>query len=100
MQTQNVLLGRVFSRFSLFAFTRVNHVYTYMFLTLPLFDSSFQTPIDDIPFVMIPFQGRLLAGVGKALRIYDLGKKKLLRKAELKVNVYAAFTFFVTWRCN
>ena len=31
------------------------------------------------------FQGRLLAGVGRLLRIYDLGKKKLLRKCENKV---------------
>lgn len=42
------------------------------------------TPIDDCPFALAPFQGRLLAGVGKALRIYDLGKKKLLRKCENK----------------
>ncbi|KAG5220352.1 pre-mRNA-splicing factor rse [Salix suchowensis] len=28
--------------------------------------------------------GRLVAGVGKALRIYDIGKKKLLRKVENK----------------
>jgi hypothetical protein len=26
--------------------------------------------------------GRLLAGVGKSLRMYDLGKKKLLKKCE------------------
>jgi splicing factor 3B subunit 3 len=32
------------------------------------------------------FQGRLVAGVGKALRIYDIGKKKLLRKVENKVS--------------
>lgn len=32
-----------------------------------------------------PFQGRVLVGVGKLLRIYDLGKKKLLRKCENKV---------------
>lgn len=31
------------------------------------------------------FQGRLVAGVGKSLRIYDIGKKKLLRKVENKV---------------
>lgn len=31
---------------------------------------------------LAPFQGRLLAGVGSALRIYDIGKKKLLRKSE------------------
>ena len=32
------------------------------------------------------FQGRLVAGVGKALRLYDMGKKKLLRKVENKVS--------------
>ena len=31
------------------------------------------------------FQGKLVAGVGKALRLYDMGKKKLLRKVETKV---------------
>ena len=44
-----------------------------------------QTETDDIPTALIGFQGRLVAGVGKALRIYDMGKKKLLRKAENKV---------------
>ncbi|KAI9595999.1 mono-functional DNA-alkylating methyl methanesulfonate N-term-domain-containing protein [Syncephalis fuscata] len=38
----------------------------------------------DIPQVMIPFHNRLLVGVGNALRIYDLGKRKLLRKSEAK----------------
>jgi len=33
---------------------------------------------------MVPFQRRLLVGVGKFLRIYDLGKRKLLRKCENK----------------
>jgi splicing factor 3B subunit 3 len=28
------------------------------------------------------FKGRLLAGVGSSLRIYEAGKKKLLRKCE------------------
>lgn len=46
---------------------------------------SFQTEIDDVPLVLIPFQGRLAAGVGKALRLYDMGKRKLLRKVENKV---------------
>lgn len=32
------------------------------------------------------FQGKLIAGVGKALRLYDMGKKKLLRKVENKVS--------------
>lgn len=43
-----------------------------------------QTEVDDVPTALTAFQGRLLAGVGKALRIYDLGKKKLLRKVENK----------------
>ncbi|GAA5883317.1 hypothetical protein JCM16303_006687 [Sporobolomyces ruberrimus] len=43
-----------------------------------------KTEMDDIPKALIAFQGRLVAGVGKALRLYDLGKKKLLRKAENK----------------
>ena len=35
---------------------------------------------------MISFQGRLLVGVGRFLRVYDMGKKKLLRKCENKVS--------------
>ncbi|KAJ8076333.1 pre-mRNA-splicing factor rse1 [Marasmius tenuissimus] len=43
-----------------------------------------KTEIDDVPLALLAFQGRLVAGVGKALRIYDIGKKKLLRKVENK----------------
>ena len=44
-----------------------------------------KTPVDDLPTAICSFQGRVLVGVGKYLRIYDLGKKKLLRKCENKV---------------
>ena len=44
-----------------------------------------QTPVDGIPSALCPFQGRLLVGVGSTLRIYDLGKRKLLRKCEMRV---------------
>lgn len=44
-----------------------------------------QTEVDDVPLALLGFQGRLAAGIGKALRIYDIGKKKLLRKVENKV---------------
>jgi splicing factor 3B subunit 3 len=37
---------------------------------------------------LLAFQGRLLVGVGKALRLYDIGKKKLLRKAENRVRTF------------
>ncbi|KAI5479642.1 splicing factor 3B subunit 3 [Pseudohyphozyma bogoriensis] len=43
-----------------------------------------KTETDDVPTALLAFQGRLVAGVGKALRIYDIGKKKLLRKVENK----------------
>eukprot|EP00898_Chlorokybus_atmophyticus_P002633 jgi/Chlat1/3370/Chrsp23S08824 len=43
-----------------------------------------KTPVDGIPASLCQFQGKLLAGVGSILRIYDLGKKKLLRKCENK----------------
>lgn len=44
-----------------------------------------KTPVDDIPGAICQFQGRVLISVGKLLRIYDLGKKKMLRKCENKV---------------
>ncbi|KAK0539000.1 pre-mRNA-splicing factor rse1 [Tilletia horrida] len=43
-----------------------------------------RTEVEDVPLALTPFGGRLLCGVGKALRIYDMGKKKLLRKCETK----------------
>lgn len=43
-----------------------------------------KTQVEDIPGALCAFQGRLLAGIGKVLRIYDLGKRKLLRKCENK----------------
>ncbi|SBT81027.1 splicing factor 3B subunit 3, putative [Plasmodium malariae] len=42
------------------------------------------TPIEDQPFSFCPFNGRLIASVGNKLRIYALGKKKLLKKCEYK----------------
>ncbi|TGZ84698.1 hypothetical protein EX30DRAFT_337186 [Ascodesmis nigricans] len=44
-----------------------------------------KTKTDEPPLALLPFQGRLLAGAGKTLRIYDLGMKQLLRKAQAEV---------------
>ncbi len=41
-----------------------------------------RTPAGGVPGALVPFKGRLLAGVGATLRIYEAGKKKLLRKCE------------------
>ncbi|KAK3816531.1 MAG: hypothetical protein J3Q66DRAFT_342747 [Benniella sp.] len=32
--------------------------------------------------LFLHFQGRILAGIGRIVHIYDLGKRKLLRKCE------------------
>lgn len=44
-----------------------------------------KTPVEDVPYALTSFQGRLLVGIGKTLRIYDVGRKKMLRKCESKV---------------
>lgn len=41
-----------------------------------------KTKTEEPPTALIPFQGRLAAGIGKVLRIYDLGLKQLLRKSQ------------------
>ncbi len=41
-----------------------------------------KTKVEEPPTAMLAFQGRLLVGVGKVLRIYDLGIKQMLRKAQ------------------
>eukprot|EP00474_Spongospora_subterranea_P009375 CRZ09833.1 hypothetical protein [Spongospora subterranea] len=41
-----------------------------------------ETQTEQIPLALHAFQGRLLAGCGTTLRLYDIGKARLLRKAE------------------
>lgn len=43
-----------------------------------------KTKIDSPPTALLAFQGRLLAGVGADLRIYDLGMKQMLRKCQVQ----------------
>lgn len=43
-----------------------------------------KTDVEEIPLAMCEFHGRLLVGVGRSLRLYELGKKRLLRKCENK----------------
>ncbi|CAF2309153.1 unnamed protein product [Rotaria sp. Silwood2] len=43
-----------------------------------------RTVVDEIPTAICPFLGRALVGVGSCLRIYEIGKKKLLKKCENK----------------
>ena len=41
-----------------------------------------KTRVDGVPGALASFKGRLLAGIETTVRLYDLGKKKLLRKCE------------------
>jgi splicing factor 3B subunit 3 len=41
-----------------------------------------KTKVDEPPLALLGFQGRLLAGIGPILRVYDLGMKQLLRKCQ------------------
>lgn len=42
------------------------------------------TPVEEAPAAMCAFHGRVVISVGRLLRIYDLGKRKLLKKCENK----------------
>lgn len=44
-----------------------------------------KTQVEGVPLALSQFQGRLLAGIGPVLRLYDLGKRRLLRKYENKL---------------
>ncbi|OBT78375.1 pre-mRNA-splicing factor rse1 [Pseudogymnoascus sp. 05NY08] len=44
-----------------------------------------KTKVEEPPLALLGFQGRLLVGVGRELRIYDLGMRQLLRKAQAEI---------------
>ena len=44
-----------------------------------------RTKVDDGPVLALAhFQGKLLAGIGQTLRLYEMGKRQLLKKCELR----------------
>ncbi|ODA80042.1 hypothetical protein RJ55_03000 [Drechmeria coniospora] len=45
-----------------------------------------RTPVEDLPSALLAFQGRALVGIGKTLRVYDLGMRQLLRKSQAEVS--------------
>lgn len=44
-----------------------------------------KTKVEEPPLALLPFQGKVAAGIGKTLRVYDLGMRQLLRKAQADV---------------
>jgi splicing factor 3B subunit 3 len=64
---------------------KAGYLYTYQLLDNgERLELLHRTEVEDVPGAICPFQGRVLVGVGNLLRIYDIGKKKLLRKCENK----------------
>ena len=43
-----------------------------------------KTEVDAIPRALVQFKGKLLAGIGASVKLFDVGKKRLLRKCEYK----------------
>lgn len=60
----------------------------YLHVYRVLADSRLQllhkTPLEEIPLAICAFNGRLLVGMGRSLRLYELGKRQLLKKCENK----------------
>ncbi|KAJ2853402.1 pre-mRNA-splicing factor rse1, partial [Coemansia erecta] len=48
-------------------------------------DLVHETPVDEIPQALLSFAGMLLVGLGRTLRLYDLGIRQLLKKAQAQV---------------
>eukprot|EP00980_Cylindrotheca_fusiformis_P005536 scaffold1172_cov115-Cylindrotheca_fusiformis.AAC.11 len=62
-----------------------SHVILYRVVNGDRLQLLHRTTIDDGPVMALAhFQGRLLVGIGKMLRLYEMGKRQLLRKCELR----------------
>ena len=59
-----------------------------------------KTLLEEIPYAMCAFQGKVLIGVKNLLRLYDLGKKKLLRKSENKVSLKMMYQVKMSYPFN
>lgn len=57
-----------------------------------------KTPLEHIPAVMVPFAGQLLVGAGSQLRLYDMGRKRMLRKCEAKFPSFVVALQTQGWR--
>lgn len=44
-----------------------------------------RTETNEIPLALLAFQGRLLVALGGTVRLYDIGKKRCLRKSETQI---------------
>jgi splicing factor 3B subunit 3 len=62
-----------------------SHIALYRVINGERLQLLHKTKVDDGPVLALAqFQGRLLVGIGKTLRLYEMGKRQLLRKCELR----------------
>ena len=62
-----------------------SHVVLYRVVNGDRLQLLHRTQVDDGPVLALAhFQGRLLVGVGRTLRLYEMGKRQLLRKCEIR----------------
>lgn len=62
-----------------------SHVVLYRVVNGDRLQLLHRTTVEDGPVLALAhFQGRLLVGIGKTLRLYEMGKRQLLRKCELR----------------
>lgn len=66
--------------------TRFKHCYINIYRNIGggEFQLLHKTEVEDVPYAMVNFHNKLLVGIGKCLRLYSFGKKKLLKKLENK----------------
>jgi splicing factor 3B subunit 3 len=62
-----------------------SHVVLYRVVAGERLQLVHRTSVDDGPVLALShFQGRLLVGIGRSLRLYEMGRRQLLRKCELR----------------
>lgn len=62
-----------------------SHVILYRVINGERLQLLHKTDVEDGPVLALAhFQGRLLVGIGRTLRLYEMGKRQLLRKCELR----------------
>jgi splicing factor 3B subunit 3 len=62
-----------------------SHIILYRIVNGERFQLLHRTSVEDGPVLALShFHGRLLVGIGKSLRLYEMGKRQLLRKCELR----------------
>ena len=55
-----------------------------------------ETEVEDVPLVLETWKEKILAGIGKCLRYYEVGHKRILRKGEIK-NLSSPVNTIRTW---